>query len=296
MPAVMKKSRFFIILFVVAAAGFMLGRFTGTSDVPIIANIHKEFPLFPAPPKAVDEPKIPTAPKVEDKDIILEAPLDGDRPADATFEVSGRAKAGGSAIAIAVKDAQGDPIYGATADMTVGAGEPYGRFTKTVTLSQRPTTPVTLEVRRNGAPDADAVTRLVVFGSADEIPVKLYFGNGQLDPQNQCTLVFPVERMVSGKVAIYRAVLEELLKGPSPDDVAAGYRTAIPSNVTLKSVAADAEGVVTADFDERLSRGVAGSCTVEAIRAQIGVTLKQFPEVRDVIVSVNGRTEGVLEP
>lgn len=292
----MKKLRYFLILFIVAAAGFALGRITGTSSVPIIANIHKDFPLFPAPPKAVNEPKPVIVPKQEDKDIILEAPLDGDRPADATFEVTGRAKVGGAVISIAVKDAQGDPIYGATADVDAGPDQPYGRFSKTVTLAQRPSAPVTLEVRRNGAPDADMLSRLIVFGAADEIPVKVYFGNGQLDPQNQCSLVFPVERMVTGKVAVYRAVIEELLKGPTPDDVAAGYRTAVPRGVTLKSVAADAQGVVTADFDDRLSRGVAGSCTVEAIRAQIGVTLKQFPEVHDVVISVNGRTEGVLEP
>lgn len=293
----MKKLRYFLILFVVAAAGFALGRLTGTASVPDIANIHKEFPLFPAPPKAVNEPKpVVEPPKTDDKDIILEMPLDGDRPADATFEVAGRARAGGVPISIAVRNAQGDPIYGATADVTAAAGEPYGRFSKTVTLSKLPEVPVTLEVRRSGADDAETITRLIVFGSSDEIPVKVYFGNGQLDPQNQCTLVFPVDRMVSGKVAIYRAVIEELLKGPSPDDVAAGYRTAIPAGVTLKSVAADAEGVVTADFDARLSRGVSGSCSVEAIRAQIGVTLKQFPEVHDVVISVNGRTDGVLEP
>lgn len=292
----MKKLRYLALLLIVAAAGFALGRLTGTDSVPIIANIHKEFPLFPAPPKAVNVPKPVDAPKVEDKDLILEMPLDGDRPPEATFEVSGRAKAGGAPVTIAVKDAQGDPIYGATADVEVGPGEPYGRFSKTVTLATRPTAPVTLEVSRSGESDAEPIVRLVVFGNADEIPVKVYFGNVQLDPQNQCALVFPVERMVTGKVAIYRAVIEELLKGPDPDDVAAGYRTFIPASVTLKSVAADAEGVVTADFDEKLSRGVAGSCSIEAIRAQIGVTLKQFPEVHDVVISVNGRTEGVLGP
>ncbi|MEY4744487.1 MAG: hypothetical protein RL272_432 [Candidatus Parcubacteria bacterium] len=291
----MKKLRYFALLFVVAAAGFAFGRLTGTAS-PIIANIHKEFPLFPAPPKPVNAPMPAAALKADDKDVILEMPLDGDRPSDASFEVSGRAKAGGASVLVTVKDAQGDPIYGATSDVVAGAGEPYGRFSQTVRLAALPTGPVTLEVRRTGDASAAPVTRLVVFGSADEIPVKIYFPNGTLDPKNECSVVFPVDRMVSGKVAIYRAVTEELLKGPSPDDAAAGYRTAIPGNVILKSVAADAAGVVTADFDGRLSKGGADSCVAQAIKAQIGATLRQFPEVHDVVIAINGRTDGILEP
>jgi len=41
---------------------------------------------------------------------------------------------------------------------------------------------------------------------------------------------------------------------------------------------------------------VAGSCRVGAIRAQIEETLKQFPTVQNVIISVNGNTENILEP
>ena len=72
--------------------------------------------------------------------------------------------------------------------------------------------------------------------------------------------------------------------------------TTIPSGARLKSVAADAEGIVRADFATTLDRGVGGSCRVAAIREQITRTLKQFPEVRDVVISVNGRTEDILQP
>jgi spore germination protein GerM len=54
--------------------------------------------------------------------------------------------------------------------------------------------------------------------------------------------------------------------------------------------------VARVDFDEQLNYQVGGSCRVMAIRAQIEQTLKQFSTVDSVIISVNGQTEGILEP
>ncbi|HTK05467.1 MAG TPA: GerMN domain-containing protein [Candidatus Eisenbacteria bacterium] len=289
----MKKLRYLAVLIIVAIAGFALGRATGTSGVPSIANIHRDFPLFPAPPKPTPAaPKIETPVKVE-SDIVLEEPPDGMRPEGVVFQVSGRAKTGGSPIRVTVSDAQGVQLFTQIVTVVAAAGEDYGRFSLSVTLPALPAAPVTLTVKRDGQEGVEAVERILVYGASDEIPVKVYFSRSDSD---ECGLVYPIERMVAGRIAIYRAALEELLKGPNADDVAAGYRTSIPGSVKLKSVAADANGTVTADFDDRLSRGVAGSCRIESIRAQIGATLKQFPEVHDVVISINGRTEGILEP
>ena len=54
--------------------------------------------------------------------------------------------------------------------------------------------------------------------------------------------------------------------------------------------------VAKVDFDEQLEFQVGGSCRVTAIRAQIRETLKQFPIIDSVIISINGRTEDVLQP
>jgi spore germination protein GerM len=54
--------------------------------------------------------------------------------------------------------------------------------------------------------------------------------------------------------------------------------------------------VAKVDFDERLGFQVGGSCRVSAIRAQITETLMQFSTVKSVVVSINGRTEDVLQP
>ena len=56
------------------------------------------------------------------------------------------------------------------------------------------------------------------------------------------------------------------------------------------------DGVATADFNARLDEGVAGSAMVMAIRGQIEQTLLQFPTVDEVVISVDGETEEVLQP
>jgi len=54
--------------------------------------------------------------------------------------------------------------------------------------------------------------------------------------------------------------------------------------------------VAKADFDEQLEFQVGGSCRVSAIRAEITQTLKQFSTVKEVVISIDGRTEDILQP
>ena len=56
------------------------------------------------------------------------------------------------------------------------------------------------------------------------------------------------------------------------------------------------DGVAKIDFDEQMEFQMGGSCRVAAIWAQITETLKQFPTIDSVEVSINGRTEDILQP
>ncbi len=50
------------------------------------------------------------------------------------------------------------------------------------------------------------------------------------------------------------------------------------------------------DFNEALQEGVGGSMRVTGIRRQIQATLLWIPGVTSVILSIEGRTEDILQP
>ncbi len=128
-----------------------------------------------------------------------------------------------------------------------------------------------------------------------KITIKVFFNNSKMDSEFSCNKVFPVERKIPKTLAVARAALEELLKGPTEQEKLEGFLTSINSGVKIQSLNIE-NGLAKVDFDERLEYQVGGSCRVSAIRAQITETLKQFPTVDNVIISINGRTEDILQP
>lgn len=135
----------------------------------------------------------------------------------------------------------------------------------------------------------------VIISPSQTITVKAFFSNNNLDREITCTKVFAAERQASKTVASARAALEELLKGPSEQEKAQGYYTSINPGVKIQKLTI-INGIAKVDFDQVLENAVGGSCRITAIRAQINETLKQFSPVQDVIISINGRTEDILQP
>jgi hypothetical protein len=290
----MKRLKFAILLVLVAMLGFALGRVTGSRPVTELASIHKDFPLFPTPPKPVEVPKVDEE-KME-KDVILETPVEDAVVSGAFVDVAGRAKVAGGALRVTVKDEAGTTLVDELVMIEATAGEEFGRFAKTFPLSGTVTGKGTVTVARSSG-GGDGIVRTIHFGvGGEEVTLKAFFRNAEMSDGDDCSLVYPVERRASSKTAIYRAAIEELLKGPSAEEKSGGYATAVPTNATLKSVGANADGVVTADFSDGIERGVSGECRTSGIRAQIVATLRQFPEVRDVVITVNGDDEDVLTP
>lgn len=124
------------------------------------------------------------------------------------------------------------------------------------------------------------------------VALKVYFGR---TGSAECEDVTSISRVLPNTLAVGRTSLISLLAGPTANERAAGYTTAINSGVRLQSLTIT-NGVALADFSSDLSRGVAGSCRVQAIRSQITETLKQFPTVKTVVIAVEGKINGVLEP
>jgi len=129
----------------------------------------------------------------------------------------------------------------------------------------------------------------------ESIKIKVFFNNDKLDPEYSCNKAFPVEREIAETQAVARAALEELLEGPTQEEESQGFFTTINPGVKIQKLTIE-NGVAKADFDEQLEFQVGGSCRVSAIRAEITQTLKQFSTVKEVVISIDGRTEDILQP
>jgi len=122
--------------------------------------------------------------------------------------------------------------------------------------------------------------------------VKVYFS---LNSESAtCEHVVSVERTIPKTEAVATAAINELLKGPIDQEIGV-YGTSINPDVKIQNLKIE-NGTAYIDFDEQLDYQMGGSCRVTAIRAQITETLKQFPTVEDVVISIDGRTEGILQP
>ncbi|MDQ3015025.1 MAG: GerMN domain-containing protein [bacterium] len=123
--------------------------------------------------------------------------------------------------------------------------------------------------------------------------VKVFFGNSVQGAE--CEKVLSVIREVPKVATIGKTAIEELLKGPTTLELSQGFSTALNTEVKVNSLTIS-DGTARVDFSSNLNKSVAGSCRVQAIRAQIEETLRQFPTVQNVIISIDGKTENILEP
>lgn len=155
----------------------------------------------------------------------------------------------------------------------------------------------------SGMPKNDGEVRvpvkLVAGGSTatGEMTVKAYFSNKKFDPNaTDCGKTYPVERKVAKTLEVAKTAMAELLKGPSVTETADKYYTSINSGVTVRSLSID-DGVAKIDLSSKISEGLGGSCKVSAVRSQIENTLKQFPTIKSVVISVNGGSpDEALQP
>lgn len=149
----------------------------------------------------------------------------------------------------------------------------------------------------SGLPEhADQLEIPVKIHRGETSIVRVYFPNSVKDPDfMDCAKVFVVERSIPKTQGIARAALEELLKGPTASEKAEGYITSLNEGVKIQRLVVE-NGVAKVDFSEELDYQVGGSCRIQSIYSQIETTLKQFPTVREVEISIDGETEEILQP
>lgn len=144
-----------------------------------------------------------------------------------------------------------------------------------------------------------------------EMAVRIFFGNKEMN-QNQadCKKVFPVERTVTNDLIVKRRAMEELLVGPTAEEAAQGYYSAIPNRdevtnyrekikqetgqdsyegdqVIIRSVKIMI-GMVYVDFSKEIFATGDDRCRIDMIKAQLSETAKQFPKIGGAIITILG--------
>jgi hypothetical protein len=119
-----------------------------------------------------------------------------------------------------------------------------------------------------------------------------------------------IQQAVPRTPQIASAAVQELLNGP-PDGNLAGATTALPTTQEIVTFGGRdsswgyrvrllkltiTDGVATANFSKELNAYGGGSARVQAIRQQIEGTVRQFPSVQQVVIQIEGQSEGVLQP
>jgi len=136
------------------------------------------------------------------------------------------------------------------------------------------------------SPKSCALASSSYFGKVDAIKVNLYY----LRSDEFCLIIelVPIECVIQndvvGKAA--RTILEKLLEGPTEQE-----------RERLNTIRID-DKTVFVDFSKELQNYGGGSLNAICIRGQIEKTLEQFPSIKEVVITVEGKGEedGVLQP
>ncbi len=234
--------------------------------------------------------KTPAAPK-----ITMTSPQ-ANALVDSPILVTGRANVFENQFTVQVKDSAGQVV--ATAHVFTDAKDAgqYGNYSVKIPIPAGLATSImkvealSYSAKGDGSFEgyASAPVKLKYF---DTMSIYAAFSTSQTD----CTAVtlFPHEITKTSQFPYMSLV--ELLNGPNDTDKQQGATTLIPSGVVINSFKQTGSTYMV-DFNNTLQQGVAGSCRVQGIRAQIEGTLKQFLGINNVIISINGQTEGILQP
>ena len=127
-----------------------------------------------------------------------------------------------------------------------------------------------------------------------EKEANVYFIDRQIAETTSCEATVVVKRKVPNAETLGPGAIDMLIKGLSKKE-SGSYSTAVNSNTLLQKFEIK-NGVAYVDFNLSLNNDVTGSCMAVAIRSQIEKTLTDLPDINSVVISVNGETEGILEP
>ena len=233
-----------------------------------------------------------------ESDIIVTKPL-SNSVITSPLAVSGQARIGTNSIFFRLKDAFNQTIATSSAVTTPGQADwSYYSASFEFPLPESPIGLLEVYTQNSQAGGEQNLISLPVnFKSYSKKIVKVYFSNINLDPGLlDCSKVHPVDREINFDQTLIAGALEQLLAGLTEPDMKNGFITNIPEEGVKVNKLEIKDGTARVDFNQVLQAGVAGSCRVIAIRSQITETLKQFSEVEEVVISIEGKTRDILQP
>ncbi len=129
-----------------------------------------------------------------------------------------------------------------------------------------------------------------------QIKIKLYFNNSKQEPaeNNQCGLVFPIEREVEIFKEPLTASVELLMAGPNATEKEQGFTSMLSE--TTKDVLNSVKIVgktAYVDFKDvrKLLTTASTSCGSKNLEAQIKETIKNYRDIDKVIFAIDGKTK-----
>jgi spore germination protein GerM len=159
---------------------------------------------------------------------------------------------------------------------------------ETSPVAETPTATITPEEDQT-----DAASQVAEDETApEEFIIKLFYPKNN---ETNCSQVYGLVKAIDTRYNTDEVnALVSLVKALDADTIAAGYFTAIPDGTRLRQLTIT-NGVATADFNSVLNSG-GGSCAMAARRAQIEQTLLQFPDIEQVVITVDGDAATALQP
>lgn len=231
-----------------------------------------------------------------DSNIIVLQPV-SNTAITSPLAVSGRAKVNSNQVVIRLKDNFGTVVATSTAPINPAENE-WGGFSGSLSFTRQQTALGVLEVfslNPQTSQEENLISVPITFKNFTKPRVKVFFNNTEGDPGlAQCDKVYPIERETDGSVPLLIVALGELLTGPSAKDISDGFISQIPKEgVKIQQLNVD-KNVLNIDFNSAIQQGVTTTCAFIAIRAQITQTAKQFSGFKDVVITINGKADGVL--
>lgn len=266
-------------------------------------------PVTP-PSSTSKEPEILYEQKAEEADVKVFSPLPNalvKTPLEITGEAKGTWFFEGS-FPVKLVDSKGVILaQGQATAQGEWMTENFVPFTASLKFSN-PETEIGLLViskdNPSGLPENDKSTSIPVKFTANAktatteeyMTVKVFMGNSNFDrDMGSCNVTYPVTRVIPKTKSVANAAVTELLKGISMQEEDDGYMTGINAGVKIQKLSIT-DGTAYIDFNQALQDKIGGSCLTSTIRSQITETLKQFSSIKNVVISINGNSETILQP